>query len=274
MRTFPHKKWNPFIHLDHHEGVFLNGPIPVPGTAWHLAAGCMVFPWWYMGGKKNNDDKVLANGMPIVSRLHEPKYLIVPHWNMFPFTPGQPNILMPLLILGSGSKCEFAVGSVRGKDGAIAVSVLCYVGVNLACADPCNMPTCMTINWGSVVLGFTWGDLLAGILCGAYDALKSFLENKFFGWLGGKLLPKGLLKGPMLNLLRRFGLPKVFRAAGGKFASLAGKLGTDTVIAITKLLYGELYGGNLGVDDPIGNAAANGAERLGAWVDGRSEPVN
>ena len=60
----------------------------------------------------------------------------------------------------------------------------------------------------------------------------------------------------------RFGLPKVFRAAGGKFASLAGKLGTDTVIAITKLLYGELYGGNLTKRvEPSSPAGAGSASR-------------
>ena len=30
MKTWPHKKWNPFVHLDFHKGIFLTGPIPVP----------------------------------------------------------------------------------------------------------------------------------------------------------------------------------------------------------------------------------------------------
>lgn len=280
MITFPHKKWNPFIQLDYHNGIFLTGPIPVPGGAWHFGAGVLAMPWVYLGTPKYNDCKLFADGMEVVSRGHEPKYLIIPHWNLYPFTPGQPNLLIPIILLTSCNKCQFAVGSVRAKDGPVAVSIFRYVGINQACQEWCTAPTSLTVNWGTVELGFTWGDLVATLLCFAFDSLKSYLEYRFFGWLFGKL-PKGLFKGQMLSLLGRLGLPKVFRGAGGRFASMAEKMVNEGLTALGKAIYGEVFGGgNVGnatgfadVDpiNMISSAATDGADRLGAWIDGRSE---
>lgn len=282
METFPHKKWNPFVQLDLHDGVFLMPPpaIPVAGKAMHIGAGVLAMPWIYLGSPKYNDNKVLGDGMELVSRGHEPKYLIVPHLNLFPFTPAQINLLIPLLILGSSSKCVFAVGSVVGKDGPIAVSIFKYVGINQACASPCNMPTSLVVNWGTVVLGFTWGDLLAAVLIIAADSLLSYISGKVFGKLFEKVLPKGLFKGQAMAMLRRLGISRVFRGAGGRFASLSEKLVGDTVQGVFGLVYGQLLGGTAGTAagipnfDPFGrtgDAATKGAEAAGAWVDGRSE---
>lgn len=280
MQTFPHKKWNPFIQLDFHEGIFLTGPIPVPGKAWHIGAGVLAMPFIYLGTPKYNECKVFANGMEIVSRGHEPKYLIIPHLNLFPLPPAQPNILIPLLLLTSTNKCQFAVGSVVGKDGPIAVSLLKYVGINQSCQEYCTAPTSLSFNWGSVELGFTWGDLAATILCFAYDSLKSYLEYRAFSKLAG-FIPKGLFKTQMLGLLGRVGLPKIYRGAGGRFASMSERLVREGLTAAGKALYGEMFGGgNLGQAtgfdriDPVNmvsNAAAEGADRVGAWIDGRSE---
>jgi hypothetical protein len=267
MLTFPHKKWNPFIQLDLHKGIFLNGPIPIPGAAWHVGVGVFAMP----GDHKFNEHRVFADGMEIVSRGHELNY-IFPHWNLFPFSPAQPNILIPLLFLGSSSKCIFAVGSVVGKDGPIAVSVIFkYAGLNFACADPVMMPTSLVINWGSVELGFTWGDLCAAILCYLYDLLVAEIMDALGGWLVG-LLPPGLLKGPFLSLLRASGLPKIFRGEGGRFASMALELSEKTL----DFMVGEALdgvggiGGELGVPAP-GDMAADAATHVGAWVDGRAE---
>lgn len=282
MQTFPHKKWNPFIQLDFHKGIFLTGPIPVPGGAWHIGGGVLAMPFIYLGTPKHNECKVLANGMEVVSRGHEPKYLIIPHWNLFPppFVPACPNILIPLLLLTSSNKCQFAVGSVVGKDGPIAVSIFKYVGINQACQEFCTAPTSITFNWGTVELGFTLGDLVSSLLCFAFDSLKSFLEYLAFSKLAG-FLPKGLFKNQMKSLLGRLGLPKIFRGAGGRFASMSERLVGEGLTAAGKALYGEMFGGgNLGQAtgfdsiDPVNmvaSAAGEGADRLGAWIDGRSE---
>ncbi len=282
MKTFPHKKWNPFLQLDYHSGLFLTGPIPVPGGAWHIGFGILAMPWIYLGTPKYNECKIFGDGMEIVARGHEPKYLIIPHLNLFPFVPATPNILIPLLILGSSNKCQFAVGSVRLTDGPVAVSIFKYVGINQACNDPCTAPTSLCFNWGSINIGFTWGDLVAGLLCFAFDSLKSYIEGAIFGALFKRFpVPKGLFKGQMKSLLGRLGLPKVFRGQGGRFASMSEKLVAEGVSTASKALYGEMFGGgNLGQAtgfdniDPvngIANGAAAGADRVGAWIDGRSE---
>lgn len=282
MKTFPNKKWNPFIQLDLHKGIFMVTAIPVPGVAWHFGAGLLAMPFIYLGTPKHNQCKLFGDGMEIVARGHEPKYLIVPHWNVLPppFVPAAPNILIPLLILGSTNKCQFAVGSVRCKDGAMAVTIFKYVGINQACQEWCTAPTSLCFNWGSINVGFTWGDLLATVLCFAFDSLKSYLEYLAFDWLS-KFIPKGLFKSQMLALLGRLGLPKIYRGVGGKFASMSERLVSETIMGITKAVYGELFGGgNLGEAtgfanvDPtniVSNGAVSAAERLGAWVDGRSE---
>ncbi len=283
MKTWPHKKWNPFVHLDFHKGIFLTGPIPVPGGAWHIGFGALALPWIYMGTQKYNECKLFADGWEVVARGHEPKYLILPHWNLFPFTPAQPNLLIPIILLTSANKCQFAVSSVRAKDGPVAVSIFRLVGINQACNEFCSAPTSLCFNWSTVDVGFTLGDLVATVLCFAFDSLKSYLEGLAFGKFGDKL-PKGLFKGQMKGLLGLLGLPKIFRGAGGKFASLAEEGVMKGLVALGSAAYGELLGGGtagtaIGLDkiDPINmisNGASDGADRIGAWVDGRSERFN
>ncbi len=287
--TWPHKWWNPVINFDWHAGIFMTGPIPVPGFSWHLGVS-MEGASKIIGENKWNDD-VLADGCAVPSRTNEIKVLVIPHWNMYPFTPGQPNILIPLLILGSSSKNIFAVGSVICKNGPVAVTLpfVKILGINMACADPCNMPTSLVIpNWSTVNLGFTWGDLLAGIIIGALDALKSYIENKLFGKLFDKL-PPGLFKGPMMSLLRKLGLPMVFRGAGGRFASMASKMVAETLQGITKFVYGKTVGGSWGdgnINGPLNSNPVTGiitgetwggqgglGDTIGAYVDGRSERI-
>lgn len=277
MKTWPHKKWNPFLQLDFHTGIFLTGPIPVPGGAWHIAAGCLAYPFGGLGTNKHNGGTVFADGMEIVSRGHSPQFLIVPHWNLFPFTAGQPNVLIPLLIIGSSSKCEFAVGSVQGSDGPIAVSLFRVVGINLACGFPCSMPTCAVVNWGTVSLGFTWGDLVASVLCMAIDMLKSYLVDKLVKGLVGKLLPKGLFKSQMKSLLGKLGLPKIFRGDKGRFSSMSERLVNETVKRLLKTITGSPNPAMSKSPDSFLTSWATGkdgvANQIGAWIDGRSQSL-
>lgn len=279
--TWPHKKWNPFRQLDPHTGIFLTVPIPLAGYAAHLSAGVLAIPWMggFFGENKNNEDKVLADGMPIVSREHEPKVLVAPHINLFPFVPATPNVLIPLLLLGSSSKCEFAVGSVQAKDGAVAVSIGRWNGVNLSCDDPFNLPTCETFNWGTVILGMTKGDMVAGFLLIGFDLLKSWIENAVFGKVFEKLLPRGALKGQMTSLLDWRKIPTIFLDDAGKPDLLPGSLGADTLEGLFKYIYGKTVGGSYGEGwadwlpikllsgEPVGDSI----EDLGAWIDGRAE---
>ena len=114
MITFPHKPMNPFVQLDLHDGIFMTGPFPIPGKAFHIGLGMLIMA---RAGGTNNDNgaTVLANGEAVLSQGHAVKRLIIPHWNLYPFTPGQPNLLIPLLILGSQSKCQFSSLTVLGQ---------------------------------------------------------------------------------------------------------------------------------------------------------------
>lgn len=292
METWPHKVWNPFVQLDWHYGLFLTPPSPilVPGQSLHASLGILYMPLKWLGeDKSNRKGRILADGMFVVSRGHECKYLILPHINIWWPVPGF-NIYMPALIIGSSSKCEFAVGSVRGTDGPIAVSVLKLVGFNWSCQGfavgkaelGTVAPTCVVANWGTVDIGFTWGDLVASLICGLFDALKAILESALMG-VGGNLLAKtGLLKSQMNRLFKGMSIKgkpdanvgdevreEVFGAIlGAAYASLVGgragdKTGFNDVLnsnAVTGMLTGETV--------TNGNGFAN---HMGALVDGNAE---
>jgi hypothetical protein len=278
MYMFPHKKWNPFIQFDWHKGVFLNGPIPVPGAAVHFGAGILAEPFIGLGTDKHNNGTIFGDGMEIVSRGHSPMYVIAPHWNLYPFTPGQPNLLIPALILGSSMQCMWAVCGVRGPDGPIAVSNLQYVGLGeMACADPCDMPTAITFNWGTIKIGFTWGDLAATLICIAFQSAKSALLNLLFDKAFDKFLPKGLFKSQMKSILGKFGLPKIFRGEGGRFASMAEKEVSTFLESVAKDLYGggerQVGDANLATQILSGDVVTGKeglANQLGDYIDGRS----
>ena len=286
METYPHKKWNIFVQLDYHEGIFLTGPVPVPGFAWHLGGGVLAMPFYGLGENKYNEGSIIADGEEIVSRGHQPQFSIMPHWNLFPFPPWSPNVLIPLLIAGSSSKCEFAVGSVRGSDGPIAVSIGKWVGLNLARNNFCLLPTCAVFNSSTVILGFTFGDFVASLICAIFDIIKGIVEDKLSEMLFSKL-PKGLFKGQMLSFLGAIGMPKVFRLANGQFASMSEKLVSETVEQLVKNVYGKFVGGSWGDKNvnPLLNSnpltglltgesvtGENGlANHVGDWIDGRAE---
>jgi hypothetical protein len=296
--AFPHKKNNPLFNFDLHDGYFVvpGVPLPVPGKAMHLGVAALAAPWLRAGTLKGNGDKLLENGTPIISRGHEVKYCIVTHVNLVPFPPTSPNLLIPLLIGASSSKCLFSNPRVRGKDGPLALSILLYVGVNQGCNDPANFPTSRVINWSHVKVGWTTGDLLAWAFMVAWDAGTSFAVNKVFrrltnagkGWLPslGKRLPQGL-KRRMANAYQEF-VPRW--TPKGKETPIF--LAVET---LQKAIFNEVFGGQVGsdvgdkikqrVDDPTGKEAVNLAfdplgwpgekmgEALGRWFDSRSEAL-
>ncbi len=125
MIGFPHKKWNFGINVDLHSGIFVypNGvPEPNVKMGWHFGYFIFKNAWEGFGSNKNNADKIKCDGEPIVSRGHEIKYCIAPHINIVPPPPGLTNVLIPLLILTSSSKCQLAACKVRCTDGPVAIS--------------------------------------------------------------------------------------------------------------------------------------------------------
>jgi len=192
--AFPCKIMNPFINLDLHDGLFVifSPPFVLPGKAMHTGAGCFVTARM-IGQNKENNRTILADGLEVVSLGHCTEKLILPHLNLFIFTPININFLIPLILFGSESKCQFASMTVKGPDGPIAVTPLLFVGFNQSCADPCCMPTSTVINWGTVNIGFTMADFWAGVVNIAFEALIEIAIDQSFNLIG-KMIPKGLKK--------------------------------------------------------------------------------
>lgn len=287
MIGFPHKKWNPGVNIDLHNGIFMT-PAGIPDPAvlkgMHIGALVLAAPFYGMGSDNSNDQKVLADGMPVVSRGHEVKYSVVPHINVLPPPPSHINILGALLILGSSSKCQLAASKVKCHDGPLAISGLKYVGINTACADPCAMPTSIIVNWGTVNVGYTLGDVLAAAFLIAFEALQTFAEDKLFAKLMGTSLMNKLLR----KLFRPV-LGAILKAGGRKLAiKLAKEIAKEIVSGVFKAIYGESLGGRGGklvepifsnkevgawVTDPLGTASGKAADGIASWVDEQSESV-
>lgn len=240
LATFPHKvktwsRWDPMFHLDKHDGVFPMPPSPVPywGKAWHFAAS---FLWAseYSGDPHDNEKRVLADGAFMVSReATVGAGVILPHFNVLPlslfFIPHF-NLLIPLILLGSSSKCMFAASSVIGSDGPIACSALPYAGLNLACGDPCSRPTSLVITHGTVYVGFTVGDFFFGLAFMAIDSGIGWafgqLAKGVMGKLGDKIL-KGFLRPGFNAVLRTLFSNSIGRKIfGGAYTKAFVKKGT------------------------------------------------
>lgn len=193
--TYPKKPSNLIITLDRHAGFFLTIIPPLtPGIAWHI--GFAQEGWSKAVGTNGWNDDVQADGTPVASIGNCPEHCLLPHLNLFPFPPFQPNILIPVLIIFSSSKNFLSVGSVLCKKGPVSVSIpfVKVLGVNLACNDPIPLPTDIVIDpCSTVVLGFTLGDLLAALMRWAFDVLIALLMKalgKIAGAIGKKIAAK------------------------------------------------------------------------------------
>jgi hypothetical protein len=276
--AYPHRKWNFFVNIDVHDGYFVAppAPLPVPGKAWHVGAGVFAAAFAQLEGGtglgvlKGNDGKVTQNSWAIVSRGHEVRYCVYPHINVKPFPPSQPNVLIPLLILGSSSKCLFANVRVRGKDGPIALSMLAFLGLNQACGDPCNYPTSFVINWSHVKVGWRLGDLVVWLFLVGWDAASSGITSKLFskhtgpkmrkaGELGQRVVQRAVQRFPALGKRMPRGLQRAFsngvRTIAQRLNPGAGKDGktpesvfVKTAETVFKALFGEMFGGQFGAN--------------------------
>ena len=309
MITFPYKQWNPFIQLDWHDGLFMMPPpvVPVTGSAAHVAAGVLAMPWIGLGTKKSNGDTILADGMPIVSEGHEPGRLLLPHLNLYPFTPAQFNFFIPFLILFSTNTCAMSAGSVIGPDGPISVSIFQFVGLNQGCTDAAAqtklpvkgmkdvpkavpmafslIPNSLVVNWGTVRIGFTWGDLIRFVASTVLAAVADKIFDKYFKKFQDALtiklkpkLPPGMFKGQFKSMLGRMGLPKVGRGANGQYISIAGELSKRTATGLDSLSNALWNAAGVptsvspvDLKAPLDDAVNGTVDRLSQWADGKAE---
>lgn len=183
MYSFPQHILDPFIQFDNHVGLMLT-PFPVSMPGIHFSAGSLIQAM-VLGKSKDSGWTILADGIPVVARNHEVAHTVFPHINLGPF-----DILMPLQILFSSNKCILAATKVEVTDGPLAVTLpgVRVIGLNQACNDPFNLPTCMTFTYSTVLVGVSWLDLLIALALVVLD----ILIGKLLGWLSKKL-------GGMLN---------------------------------------------------------------------------
>lgn len=240
LATYPHKVkmpslWDPLIQLDWHDGIFLMppAPLPAPGKSCHLGISFLWMSEISLGGDpKKNSETVLADGAYLSSRgAKVGGLLILPHINLYPL-PVSPNLnlLIPLLILGSSSKCMFAASTVQGPDGAIACSVLPHVGFNLACAQPAKMPTSIIVTRGTVQVGFTFGDFLYGFALMVVEIGVDYALGKLCGKASDRLMGS-LNRSSILKSTLRPGMNRALRVVFGRGYSYAqaGKQGFQSL---------------------------------------------
>jgi hypothetical protein len=115
------------------------------------------------------------------------------------------NALLPLIGLGSGSKSEFASGTVRLPTGNMAIAVAMVVNFNLDCNDfpipPTPTGTVMAFMC-TVQAGFTLGDFLGGLCSMVVDMAIVMVAGLVVGAAMAALsaLGRGLLGGFMSAL--------------------------------------------------------------------------
>lgn len=203
-----------------------------------------------------------------------------------------PNALLPLILLGSGSKSEFASGTVQIPTGNMAVSVAFVVNLNLQCQDfPIPpLPTGVVVSGlCSVEAGFTLGDFLGGLcsmlidmaivwiaglaVAGASNAIGAAargaaggLKSVLFGGAGFLgAFGRGFARGFVQNMKSAFKVPFVSRASPSALAS-AFRQAAKTVMTRdtwkqTPYIMGPIGSaiGIYGVGSPLGYGSPNSA---------------
>jgi hypothetical protein len=212
------------VGVDRHKGLQVAPPAP-PG------APIPEFPFWelvcahpfIMG--PNQKPTVKINGVPSVVLGHEPLLL----WPHYPLNPM--NAFWPLDLIFGSQSCWLPRGTVFICDEVSTCAVYEAVTMTLDCADPCKMPTNLTLQFGTVKTTPSPADFFAGALQWAVDTALSVITDKVLKPLGKKLGKKlgKRFGGKGKGLLKKLGDPAhklaVRLTKSGKGYQLAKKLG-------------------------------------------------
>jgi hypothetical protein len=181
---------------------------------------------------------------------------------------GPPSVTLPVEMLFSSSKSHFSSSRYQAAGQQVSCALLVYVNPNLNCGTPCPTPTGMVAAITTHMVDMTWGDVFAGLLAMAADALIQFLLNKLGSFLGGKLssfLSEKLFDGFMVKFLGEAlqGGGDVVLAemwAGVMAAAKSEKIG-NIAGAVASTVFGFLVGGPMGAD--IGSFGGYGKDADG-----------
>jgi hypothetical protein len=200
----------PIIGVDIHNSLPPVPPAPAPHVVvWMLGlSGWMNLILWQSASKattKKNEElpverPVLAFSEHSCARAHDAG----PHLGHF-----AANALLAVIWAGASSKCEFGSGTVRTPADPMGVNMMFVANLQLDCADPIAMPTsvAITIDY-TIKAGFTWMDLLNGVVHMVVDLIIDALIGVFLG--GVQLLAKGAIdrvfkKYALIGLREAFG---------------------------------------------------------------------
>lgn len=173
---------HPVISMDLHQPWIPPAPpspAPVPHF-WFQILGGLQFP------TVKSTKKTYANftSTPIIQQGSDIGPLIV-------HIPSVPHILLPLIILGSGSVSEFGAFSVQIENRPVGTAIVGFAGINLNCAYPFAMPTGIVVAISTVCAGMTLADYLASVASMVLDiALSAIMTLVGLGGnkLGGAIL--------------------------------------------------------------------------------------
>jgi hypothetical protein len=174
-------EYMPILGLDIHMEI---PPFPTPAPIPHLVL------FLIRGFRSQNTSRAVLSVIspigPLVGRNHDAAPLVA----HIPI-PLPSILLLPVVMAGTSSKCEFGAGSVKlGKSGyPAAIGLLFVVGPQLHCNEVCPLPTGVVISGlnFSVRAGFGWADLLGSLAGMLYDIAVGWAIAKLNG-----LLAKGL----------------------------------------------------------------------------------
>ena len=209
---------HPMIGPDIHDNLVPSpvGPVPLPSpklphVAFMLLGGVTNFTSHFTSTTFVNftESRVVLQGSDIGP--------LIPHVPI----PPVPNLLLLVIIPGSGSVSEFFAFSVKAKDGAdgnvkpIATAIAGFGGLNVNCGSPCAMPTGVVIAPSTVCTGFRLGDFFASLVGMAMDVGLSYGISRMFGSgiatrLMGRIAP-GIVAalGRTAPMLVRYISPKI-----------------------------------------------------------------
>ncbi len=178
----------PIFGCDFHKELPPFPPVPVP----HVVV------WFIYGIGSQNTSRIEMSVRTPIGAIACRGHDAGPFVGHIPIPPTSCAFL-PLVLIGSGNKCEFGAGSVKiGSAGyPAAVGLLFAIGPQLDCNDlpiPGLNPTCpgftsfnLSILNLTVRAGFGLADFIASMAASYYDSLVTAGIAFASGWLGGKL---------------------------------------------------------------------------------------
>jgi hypothetical protein len=116
-----------------------------------------------------------------------------------------PSVLVPVVIIFGSSKPMFTASTVKMQGKPVAACMFPYapVSMNQACNDPCAFPSDIVICPNSVMVGLSFGDIIAGVINIAVDTIITRVAS----WAGdqvGKYLLEPLAARIAAPLMREF----------------------------------------------------------------------